>query len=567
MRGFELLLLGFSAAAQLAAAGLAMRIGRRTLQPTPWALIAVAVFLMGVRRCVTLYHVAIDPAAHADLVAEGIALTISLLLVVGLARIAPYFQAAQASLERAAALGKILEDSLNEIYLFDAETLRFLHVNRGARANLGYAMEELSELTPLDLKAEFSRERFETLLAPLRSGEKEKVSFLTTHQRKDGSRYPVEVHLQPGRIGDRQVFAAVILDETERRRAEEARRRLEEAAEQAGEGITILDRKGVIEFANAAFAQMLNRPRETIVGSSIASLSDGTGDDALIEDMRSKILAGQTWSGRYESVWSDGTRHERDATVTPVRDESNAIRGYIGVIRDVTREARLEADLRQSQKMEAIGQLAGGVAHDFNNLLTVIEGYAEILLETTEGAGREAATEIGRATERASALTRQLLTFARQDRQSPRTLVLDAQIAQMETLLRRLIGEDVLLDVRLAGVGSRVHVDPGQIEQVIMNLAINARDAMPRGGTLSLETGEVELSPDAEAQVGLPTGRYAMLSVSDTGVGMDEKVRRRIFEPFYTTKQVGKGTGLGLSTSYAIVSAAGGRNDRVAGGQ
>jgi PAS domain S-box-containing protein len=558
MKGLDVLLLGLSAAAQFTAALLAVRIGRRTQQPTPWALIAIAVFLMGVRRSVTLYRVTTDPSIDVDLIAESIALAISLLLLVGLVRIAPHFQAARASSERATTLGQILEESLNEIYLFDAETLRFVQVNRGARQNLGYTMEELAELTPLDLKIEFTPESFDALLAPLRSGEKEKLDFLTVHRRKDGSTYPVEAHIQLGRIGQRRVFSAVIVDQTERRRAEEARRRLEEAAEQAGEGITILDRNGVIEFANAAFAEMMNRPRDAILGSSIASLSAGAGDDALIEDMRGKILAGRTWSGRYESVWEDGTRHVRDATVTPVRNERNAIRGFICVIRDVTREERLQAELRQSQKMEAIGQLAGGVAHDFNNLLTVIDGYAEILLETTEGEAHEAAREIDRATERAAALTHQLLTFARQDRQRPRPLVLDAQIGEMQTLLRRLIGGDVLLEVRLGASRSRVHIDPGQIEQVVMNLAINARDAMPRGGTLRLETASIEVGPDVEAHAGLRPGRYVRLSVSDTGEGMDEEVRLRIFEPFYTTKGVGKGTGLGLSTSYAIVSAAGG---------
>jgi PAS domain S-box-containing protein len=558
MSGASLLLLGLSALAQFTAAAIAVRIGRRTQQPTPWALIATAFLLMGVRRSVTLYHVSSDPSAEADLLAEGIALAISLLLVVGLVWIAPYFQAVRAHGERAAALGRILEDSLNEIYLFDAETLRFVQVNRGARQNLGYTMDELAELTPLDLKTEFTPESFEALLASLRSGETEKVSFLTLHRRKDGSTYPVDVHLQLGRIGDRRVFSAIIVDETERRRAEEARRRLEEAAEQAGEGITILDRNGVIEFANLAFARMMDRPRDAIVGSSIATLSAGAGDDSLIRDMRPRILAGKTWSGRYESVWADGTRHIRDATVTPVRNERNAIRGFIGVIRDVTREALLEAELRQSQKMEAIGQLAGGVAHDFNNLLTVIDGYAEILLETTAGGAREAALEIDRATERASALTHQLLTFARQDRQQPRPLVLDALITKMEKLLRRLIGEDVLLDVRLGAEGERIHADPGQLEQVIMNLAINARDAMPRGGTLRLETDPIEVAPGAEDHAELAPGRYVRLSVSDTGDGMDEEVRLRIFEPFYTTKSVGKGTGLGLSTSYAIVSNAGG---------
>jgi len=557
--GFEIVLVGLSALAQFLAAFAAIRLGRRTRQPAPWDLIAVAVFLMGVRRSVSLYRGLVDPTIAIDPVAEGIAFLISLLILAGLWGIAPYLVSARASTDRATALGRILDQSRNEIYLFDGETLRFTEVSRGACENLGYTMEELSTLTPLDVKPEFTAEGFAALLEPLRSGESEQVRFYTVHRRKDGSHYPVEANLQLGRIGDRPTFYAVIVDVSARRQEEAARRRLEVATEQAGEGIVILDRTGTVEYANPAFANMLQLPRESILGEGIDALAFGTGDERLLAEMRSKLLAGAPWSGRYESVWPDGSRHNRDATVTPIRGPENTLQGFIGVIRDATRETALEQELRQSQKMEAVGQLAGGVAHDFNNLLTVIGGWASALLDDEPETVREAAREIGRATDRASALTRQLLTFSRRDQPRPRAIDLNEQLAETQKLLARLIGDDVLLDVRLgADVGS-VHADPGQIEQVMMNLAINARDAMPQGGALTVTTRAVVLDDGPDPRPGdLPPGRYAVLRVADTGEGMDPAVRDRAFEPFFTTKTVGKGTGLGLSTAYAIVSSAGG---------
>jgi nitrogen-specific signal transduction histidine kinase/ActR/RegA family two-component response regulator len=233
----------------------------------------------------------------------------------------------------------------------------------------------------------------------------------------------------------------------------------------------------------------------------------------------------------------------------------------LGTVFDVTERRQLEEQLLQSQKMEAVGRLAGGIAHDFNNLLTAVSGYTELLLsELPEGdPRRESAEEIRQAGDRAASLTRQLLAFSRRQVLEPRVLDLNAAIADMEKLLRRVIGEDIELTSSLDPELWRTRADPGQIEQAILNLVVNARDAMPRGGRLTLETANVEL--DEKFTRGLTTvhpGPHVMLAVSDTGLGMSPELQARLFEPFFTTKERGKGTGLGLSTTYGIVKQSGG---------
>jgi signal transduction histidine kinase/CheY-like chemotaxis protein len=266
-------------------------------------------------------------------------------------------------------------------------------------------------------------------------------------------------------------------------------------------------------------------------------------------------LAGEGPSSlEYRMVWRDGSiRHVR-AQPRLERGADGEPERLLGTVQDITEARELEHQLRQSQKLEAVGQLAGGVAHDFNNLLTVITGYGENLLADLEGEAQEAAKEVCLAAERASALTRQLLAFSRRQFLQPRILDLNGVVRELEGMLRRVIGEDVECELSLDSSLGRVMADAGQIQQIVLNLSLNARDAMPQGGRLTIQTYEVDSFPDyAGVARGSDPVRYVCLSVSDEGCGMDAETRARIFEPFFTTKGAGSGTGLGLSTVYGIV--------------
>jgi len=250
----------------------------------------------------------------------------------------------------------------------------------------------------------------------------------------------------------------------------------------------------------------------------------------------------------------DGTFYTAECWTSPVHDEAGKLTHYVSIQRDVTREEAMAAQLDQANKMEAIGRLAGGVAHDFNNLLTVILGYGELVLDQLPetGPSRKAVTEMNKAATRATDLTRQLLAFSRRQAISPATLDLNGVIRGMESLLHRVIGEDVRLTTVLSSEPVQINADPGQLEQVLMNLAGNARDAMPRGGTLTITTGRITGPADPASPEAAPANRIT-LAVADSGDGMDADTMAHIFEPFFTTKEQGKGTGLGLATVYGIV--------------
>ena len=253
----------------------------------------------------------------------------------------------------------------------------------------------------------------------------------------------------------------------------------------------------------------------------------------------------------------DGEKIIVHLSVSVIKDDAGQVSGYQGIIHDMTERKKLEQQLLQSQKMESIGILAGGVAHDFNNLLTAISGYGQILQESIpadDELSQESIANVLKAAERAAELTRSLLAFSRKQVINPKPVHIDTLISNTGKLIQRIIGEDIEFSTNFSDKKLLVKADPGQIEQVLMNLATNARDAMPHGGRLSITTRQVVVKKGSEALYDLPEpGKYALISVADTGTGIDKKSLESIFEPFYTTKEVGKGTGLGLSIVHGII--------------
>ena len=326
----------------------------------------------------------------------------------------------------------------------------------------------------------------------------------------------------------------------------------------AADAIVITDRAGVIEWINPAFTQLTGYTAKEALGKNPRNLvKSDKHAPAFYKDLWDTILAGRTWHGEMINRRKDGSLFTEDQTVTPILNASGAITHFVAIKEDMTDRLQLEAEFRQAQKMESVGQLASGIAHDFNNLLTVINGISQLVLAEVSQVDPVYADmrEILHAGERAATLTRQLLAFSRQQILESRVLNFNTLVAGMEGLLRRLLGEDIdLVVVPTPGLGN-VKADPGQIEQVITNLAVNARDAMPQGGQLTIETQNVTIDKDYARQIGvtMPPGSYVLLAVSDSGGGMDEAIRVRIFEPFFTTKGPSRGTGLGLSTVYGIV--------------
>ena len=460
--------------------------------------------------------------------------------------------------------------------------------NQGAEATFGWSAAEAlgKDLAELVIPQDFRGDHLRGLERFLGTGDgpilNRRVEFPAL--RKGGRVFPVELAVVPVRQGRTWSFTAFVRDLTERKQAEDALRGSEQRyralIEQSGDGIwrfeleepipTDLPPDEQIErFYRRAYLAECNDATARMHGLPAARELVGSPPDTLLPRSDPKNV------DRFRAFVANGYRladvesREPDVAGRPrvflnnllgMLDNGRLVRVW-GTQRDITEQRHLEAQLRQAQKMEAVGRLAGGVAHDFNNILTAILGYASILSGKLEADSplRDGLEEIRKAGERAASLTQQLLAFSRKQTVAPKIMDLNVLVAGVDKMLRRLIGEDIdLISLTDPDLG-RIKADPGQIEQVIMNLAVNARDAMPQGGKLTIETKNVTLDETyAREHLGVVPGMYAMLGVSDTGVGMDAAVRSRIFEPFFTTKERGKGTGFGLSTVYGIVKQCGG---------
>jgi PAS domain S-box-containing protein len=347
------------------------------------------------------------------------------------------------------------------------------------------------------------------------------------------------------------------VDITERKRAEDERERLMAAIEQAGEVVFITDPDGIIQYVNPVFETVTGYTYEEAVGENPSTLlKSGKQDQAFYQDLWGTITAGKTWKGRIINKRKDGKLFTEDATISPVCDAAGRVVNYVGVKRDITEHLQLEAQLFQAQKMESVGRLAGGVAHDYNNMLSVILGYTELsLAKVNQGDPlRDNLQEILKAARRSTGITRQLLAFAHKQAIEPQVVDLNEIVEGGGKMLHWLVGENIALDWRPATDLWPVMMDPSQVDQLLVNLCVNARDAIADVGKVTIETGNVVFDEEyCSYHAGFVPGEFALLAISDDGIGMDRETLDKIFEPFFTTKGIGKGTGLGLATVYGIV--------------
>jgi two-component system cell cycle sensor histidine kinase/response regulator CckA len=458
----------------------------------------------------------------------------------------------------------LFEANPRPMWVFDTATLRFLAVNDAACRHYGYSRDEFLAMTIRDIRPP---EDVSKLVETLRGEPREyRESGTWTHRRKSGEWIDVEIASHPFRFDGHDAQLVLATDVTERLRAEKEKRETEERYRALFEAtplpMWLYETPGLeIYDVNQAAVDVYGYSREEFRQLTLYDLRSPEEAEKLRRLFAENPDPLARWApGVWEHRKRDGTPLLMDIYTHEVMVGGRRMR--LAIQLDVTEHRRLEEQLRQSQKMEAVGRLAGGIAHDFNNILTTILGYSGLALEELRpGEPLHAElTDIQAAGIKAAELTRRLLAFSRRQILEPRLLDLNATMAGMERMLRRTIGEDVTLEFRPGpGIGT-VRADAGQIEQVVMNLAINSRDAMPEGGNIVIETANADLDPEytrGHADL-LPPGRYVMLAVTDTGVGMDEATRARMFEPFFTTKEAGKGTGLGLSTVYGIVKQSGG---------
>jgi PAS domain S-box-containing protein len=437
---------------------------------------------------------------------------------------------------------------------------RIIDMNPAAERLFGYAKDELLG------------QQVERLHHPSLQGSQERI--IQAALRRNG-RWAGELHFQrkEGSDGIADVVVVAQCDEhglpnawigvnrdiTARRRAEawlvEQRALLTALVNAAPVAIVAVDAEERVTLWNPAAERLFGWSAAEVLGRPLP-LSEPF-DSEEYQPVRDRVRSGQTVTGlETRRERKDGSRVDVLLSCAPFRDAQADLSGAIALYQDLTEYRRLEEQLRQSQKMEAIGQLAGGVAHDFNNLLTVIKAYSGIIADQMDDSNplKVDVGEIQRAAGRASSLTQQLLAFSRKQVLEPGVLDLNTISRELEPMVRRLIGDDIQVVLRLDDTIGKVKADRSQVEQVLINLIVNARDAMPGGGTVSIETANVELSDSyARLRPVVAPGKYVMIAVSDTGEGMDEETQSRIFEPFFTTKPAGKGTGLGLSTVYGIV--------------
>jgi two-component system, cell cycle sensor histidine kinase and response regulator CckA len=473
---------------------------------------------------------------------------------------------AQRSLEQSAQRFRSLVETTSDWVWETDENLVYTYSNPRVRDILGYEPEEILGRTPWDLMPPDEVKRVSAITAEVVSARRPLVALENTNVHKSGRLVVLETSGIPffDAAGEFRGFRGIDRDITGRKRTEETLRKseafLRSTTDLLPARIAYVDAEQRYRFVNDRYEKWFGKTRDELIGQHARDLLGGP----LYERVRPYIdaaLSGEQVAYDMDVEVKGGEQRNLSIVYVPHFGENGRVLGFFASIEDITERKRLEEQLLHSQKMEAVGVLAGGIAHDFNNLLTVIGGYSRFVLDQLRPGDPMAdqLEEIEKAANRAAMLTRQLLAFSSRQMLQPKVLDLNAVVADIETMIRRLISESIEFRTELEPGLGRVRADPSQIDQVIMNLVVNARDAMPDGGRLTIATRDLELdAPAASRRPMIEAGRYALLTVSDTGHGMDAETRKHLFEPFFTTKGLGRGTGLGLATTYGIVRQSGG---------
>ena len=477
-------------------------------------------------------------------------------------------------------LGRIIDRSLNEIFTFEAGSFRFTQVNQGALNNLGYSLAEMQAMTPIDIKPDFTRETFESLVRPLRDGTRDRVVFETVHERKDGTTYDTEIHLQMMQAEDPAVFVTIVQDITERKRAEASRRASEytvrDIINNLNAGIITINEQGIIETFNPGAEKIFGYAKAEIIGRNVSILmprSDRGNHSRYLQNYFRTGHAKIIGRGReLDAQRKDGTEFPiflslAEMTATKWRLEErrrNPRHRFIGTVQDLTEKKQIEMALRRSHKMEAVGQLSGGLAHDFNNLLSIVIGNLDFLTRLTQDDPKllEPVLSALNAALRGGRLTERMLGFSQQSQAAVKPTDVNKVLDGMGDIIAKSLTAQVTINVELTDDLWLSDIDPGELEDALLNLSLNAGDAMPQGGTFTIKTGNISLDEDyARLNPDVKPGDYVKISTSDTGTGIAADIVEKIFDPFFTTKDVGKGTGLGLSMVYGFAQRSKGHLD------
>jgi len=462
--------------------------------------------------------------------------------------------------ERTKSIAHILEDSLNEIYIFDAKTLRFIQVNKGARLNLGYSMQELSNLTPLDLKPEFTAESFAKMVEPLRTGKQEKIQFVTVHRRKDNSLYDIEVHLQLSTFQSVQAFVAIILDITERKKMEnklsESELRLMEMAENITSVFWMEDTEGNLLYTSPAYEQIWGRTCQSFYENPKSWLDAIHPEDRQrTADSFSKWKLEGEYNEEFRIIRPDGDIRWIHDRGYPIRNKEGETYRIAGIAEDITERKKMEETLLQSEKLKSIGTITSGIAHEFNNILAIISGNIQLLARTYKDQVEitDALSTIKRATDDGAEISSKMLEFTKTSQDTKKLVSSDIRDLIMQSIdfttprwknEAQARGINYKINTKNMKSISPILCNPTELREIFINIIINALDAMPEGGILSFCTW----SGDDTVFVG----------ISDTGKGMSEDVKKNVFDPFFTTKNP-VGTGLGMSMAYGIIRRHGGK--------